>query len=413
MMTASRRAFLASLPRLGAGVVSVPLLTGAMAEAQARPAPHPFRIAVPDATLRRIRDRVRTARFPDRLEAPDWRYGANWDYMRRLADHWATRYDWRRAEAALNRYPQFTAEAAGSSIHFFHVRGKGPRPLPLVLTHGWPGSVLEFQEAIGPLTDPAAFGGSAEDAFDVVVPSLPGFGFSSKPRVPVGPPTTARMWHELMTSVLGYRRYGAQGGDWGGSVTVELGRQFPQALAGIHLNATGAAGPATTDEERAWQQAAAAYRAAEVDYFGQQQHKPATVAFALYDNPLGAAAWIVEKFRVWSDSGTGVDPVFSFDQLITNVMLYLVTDTVGTAVWYYRGAADDRSAGGPVPRSVPVGFASFPAEMPMLNPPRTMLERAFNLVRYTRMPRGGHFACFEQPQLVVDDLRAFYRPLRG
>jgi microsomal epoxide hydrolase len=276
--------------------------------------------------------------------------------------------------------------------------------------------VFEFLEAIGPLTDPARFGGSPDDAFDVVIPSIPGFGFSSKPRTPIGPPTTARLWHRLMTEVLGYARFGAQGGDWGNSITVQLAREFPGSLLGIHLNATGgAAGPEAewSMEEREWQRVAAAHRATELDYFNEQRNKPATVAFALYDNPLGAAAWIVEKFKGWSDSGDNIERAFTKDQLLTNVMIYLVTDTMATAVWFYRGASDDRATPARGKLAVPLGFASFPGEMPALNPPRSVLERNFNVVRYTRMPRGGHFACLEQPQLFVDDVRAFFRTLRG
>jgi microsomal epoxide hydrolase len=383
----------------------------------AAPAPRPFRIAIPQSTINRILRRVKDTRLPDRLDSADWRYGANWDYMKALADYWVTKYDWRKAEAGLNRYPQFTARVEEFDIHYYHVRGTGPRPIPIVLTHGWPGSVFEFQEAIGPLTDPAKYGGSPDDAFDVVVPSIPGFGFSSKPKAPIGPPTTARLWHELMRSVLGYQKFGAQGGDWGSSITTALARTYPDSLIGIHLN--GGGGPAgsgadLSDEERNWQRVSAAYRAAEIDYFNEQQHKPGTVSFALYDNPLGTAAWIAEKFRVWTDSGSALEPVVSKDQILTNVMIYLVTDTAATGVWFYRGSADDPSgaAARPGKIEVPTGFASFPAEMPMLNPPRSVLERGFNLVRYTKMPRGGHFACLEQPQLFVDDVRAFFRKLR-
>lgn len=379
--------------------------------------PRPFKVNVPQAVIDRILRRVKDTRLPDRLDARDWRYGANWDYMKSLAEHWITRFDWRKAEAGLNRYPQFLARVGDFDVHFYHVRGRGPRPLPLILTHGWPGSVFEFLEAIGPLYDPGGHGGSAADAFDLVVPSIPGFGFSSKPKAPIGPPTVARTWHGLMTGTLGYARFGAQGGDWGNSITLALAREFPQSLAGIHLNGTaGAAVPENdaTEEERAWQRAATAYRAQELDYFNEHQHKPQTVAFALHDNPLAAAAWIVEKFKVWSDSGDDIERAFNKDQLLTNVMIYLVTETVATSVWFYRGAADDRSG---VPArgkpGVPMGFASFPGEMPALNPPRSLLERNFNLVHYTRMPRGGHFACLEQPQLFVEDVRQFFRQVRG
>jgi len=378
-------------------------------------APRSFKVDIPQATINRILTRVKNTRLPDRLEAPDWRYGANWDYVKALAEYWATKYDWKKSQANLNRYPQFVARVEDYDIHFYHVKGQGPRPLPLILTHGWPGSVFEFLEALGPLTDPVKHGGAAEDAFDVVVPSIPGYGFSSKPKQPIGPPTTARLWHSLMTRVLGYSRFGAQGGDWGNAITVAIAREFPQSLAGIHLNATGGAPPGAdaTEEERTWQQATTAYRAQEIDYFNEQQNKPGTVAFALYDNPVGTAAWIVEKFKVWSDSGNDIESAFTKDQLLTNVMIYLVTDTAATAVWFYRGSRDDRTGAPPGGKlETPMGFASFPGEMPLLNPPRSVLARNFNLVHYTKMPKGGHFACLEQPKLFVDDVRAFFRKVR-
>lgn len=398
------------------GLLPVTTLGAHLFAQDQRITPRPFRINIPKSTIDRIVTRVREARWPDRLDAPDWRYGANWDYLKSIADYWTTKFDWRKAEANLNRYPQFVARVDDFDIHFYHVTGRGPRPVPLILTHGWPGSVFEFLDAIGPLTDPAAFGGSAADSFDVIIPSIPGFGFSSKPKAPIGPPTTARLWHRLMTDVLGYAKFGAQGGDWGNAITVQLAREFPSSVLGIHLNATGgglAPDAEPTPEEREWQRIAAQHRTAELDYFNEQQRKPGTVAFALYDNPLGAAAWILEKFKVWSDSGDHIERAFSKDQLLTNVMIYLVTDTMATAVWFYRGAADDRSTPARGKLAVPMGFASFPGEMPALNPPRSVLERTFNVVRYTKMPKGGHFACLEQPQLFVDDVRAFFRELRS
>lgn len=395
----------------------IPIALAPPVFAQARNGPRPFRVNVPQATLTRILRRVRETRLPHRLEAPDWRYGANWDYMKALVDYWTTTFDWRKAEVNLNRFPQFLARVGDLDVHFYHVKGRGPRPLPLILTHGWPGSVFEFLEAIGPLTDPARFGGSADDAFDVVIPSIPGFGFSSKPKAPIGPPTVARLWHRLMTEVLGYSTFGAQGGDWGNLITRALAAQFPQHVIGIHLNGTGAVtipDSGLTDEERAWQAASAAYRDRELDYLREQQRKPGTVAFALNDNPVGAAAWIVEKFKVWSDSTNDIERAFTKDQLLTNVMIYLLTDTAGTAVWIYRGALDDPPGVPPGQKlSVPFGFAAFPAEMTTLNPPRSLLERTFNLVHYTKMPRGGHFACLEQPQLFVEDVRQFFRKVRS
>jgi len=296
------------------------------------------------------------------------------------------------------------------------VKGRGPKPVPLILTHGWPGSVIEFLEAIGPLSDPAHYGGSPDDAFDVVVPSVPGFGFSSKPDgKPIGPPTTAMLWNRLMTDVLGYAKYGAQGGDLGSRVTTQLARQSPDSLLGIHFNGVGLPPPPEgdqTQQERDWVITVNAFIAAERDYFNEQQHKPQTVAFALADNPLGTAAWIVEKLKGWSDSGSGLQPTFSKDQVLTDVMIYLVTDTVASSIWFYRGMVDDVSNGtGKV--TVPTGFASFPHEMPTLNPPKSVLARNYNLVQYTTMPRGGHFACWEQPELFVEDLRQFFRKLRS
>ncbi len=344
-----------------------------------------------------------------------WQYGVSYEYLRDLSAYWTTRFDWQKAEERLNQYPQFMARVDDFDIHFYHVHGKGPRPMPLVLTHGWPGSVIEFLDAIGPLTDPVAHGASAEDSFDLVIPSLPGFGYSSKPKgKPVGPPTTARLWHKLTTQVLGYPRFGAQGGDWGNAVTTQLALQFPESLTGIHLNASGVRSVPEnerTPEEAAYFQAAAAYRQNELDYFNEQTHKPQTVAFALNDNPLGAAAWIVEKLKSWSDSGDSLDQALTKDQVLMNVMWYLVTDTAGSSVWFYRGNADDPS--GPRGKiNVPTGFAAFPKEMTSLAPPRSLLERDFNLIHYTKMPRGGHFACFEQPRLFVEDVRAFFRKVR-
>jgi len=360
--------------------------------------------------------RVRQAHWPDRIPGSAWQYGVDWNYMRELAEYWTSRFDWRKAEARLNAFPQCKARVEDFDIHFYHVRGRGPRPLPIILTHGWPGSVAEFLDAIGPLTDPAKFGGNADDAFDVVIPSLPGFAFSSKPTgKPVGPVTIARLWHKLMTEILGYTKFGAQGGDWGQAVTIQLASQFPASLAGIHLNGVIARPlpeSEQTDEERAWVRASAAYRATELDYFGEQSRKTQTLAFALSDSPLGAAAWIIEKFKVWSDSGNVIEQTFTKDQLLTNVMLYLVTDTVGSAIWIYRGNMDEPVA----PRNkiaVPTGVAVFPKEMTIFQSPERFVEQDFNLLQYTRMPHGGHFACMEQPKLFVDDVRAFFRKLRA
>jgi epoxide hydrolase len=411
----SRRTLLTTL----LAATASPLLPN---DLNAQSGPRPFRVDIPQATIDRILGRVREAQFPDRLDGNDWRYGADWDYMKGLANYWADQYDWRKAEANLNRYPQFIARVGDYDIHFYHVRGRGPKPMPLILTHGWPGSVLEFLDAIGPLSDPASFGGSPGDAFDVIVPSLPGYGFSSKPKgKPIGPATTAALWNQLMTGVLGYRHYGSQGGDLANAIQIQLGRTYPNSLVGVHFNGIGTGAGAAllplppeseqTLEERAYARALAAYRATEVDYLNEQRNKPQTVALALSDSPIGAAAWIVEKLKGWSDSPT-LEPVFTKDQVLTNVMIYLVTNTVGTAAWFYRGLSEDAGVvSGKV--TVPTGFASSPREMTILNPPKSAVERGFNLVHYTKLPRGGHFAFWEQPEAMVADVRQFFRKLRG
>jgi pimeloyl-ACP methyl ester carboxylesterase len=408
----SRRA-LGSMLLATAGVQLLPRHLSAQAVAGLRP----FKVDIPQPTIDRILNRLRDTQWPDRLETGDWRYGANWDYMKALVRYWIETFDWRKAEANLNRYPQFQARVGDFDIHFYYVKGRGPKPVPLVLTHGWPGSVLEFVEAIGPLSDPASFGGSSEDAFDVVVPSLPGYGFSSKPKdKPIGIATTVALWHRLMTEVLGYPKYGAQGGDLAGPLTAQLAREHPDALIGIHLNGAPAGGPLPpetqqTPEERAWIQTVNEYNATQRDYFGEQRNKPETLAFALTDNPLGVAAWIVEKLKNWSDSPSSFEPAFTKDQVLTNVMIYLLTDTIGTSMWMYRGNADDISAiGGRV--NVPTAKVSAAHDIPGLDPPQSILARNYNLVHYTKLPRGGHFAFWEEPELMVADVRAFFRKLR-
>jgi microsomal epoxide hydrolase len=269
------------------------------------------------------------------------------------------------------------------------------------------------------LSDPASFGGSSEDAFDVVVPSLPGYGFSSKPKgKPIGPATTAALWNQLMADVLGYNKYGAQGGDLANTIMTQLGRTHPESLVGLHFNGVSLrAAPAPPEseqppEERAWKRAVAAYRTTEMDYNFEQRNKPQTVALALTDNPVGTAAWIAEKLKTWSDSPDPFEPAFTQDQVLTNVMIYLVTNTFGTAVWFYRGLNDDAvSDGGKI--AVPTGFASSPHEMTMLNPPQSVVARNFNLVHYTKLTRGGHFAFWEQPERMVTDVRDFFRTLRS
>jgi pimeloyl-ACP methyl ester carboxylesterase len=380
-------------------------------------APNSFRVEIPQAKIDRILARVREAEWPDRLDAPDLRYGVNWDYMKALAQYWTAQFDWRKAEANLNRYPQFLTRIGDYDIHFYYVKGRGPKPLPLILTHGWPGSVYEFVEAIGPLSDPASYGGSAEDAFDVVVPSMPGFGFSSKPNgKPIGRIAIADLWNRLMTEKLGYSKYVAQGGDIGMGVTLQLAYNHPNSVLAVHFDGLveGRQPPPDaeqTPEERTWRRAIAAYMASERDYFNIQQHKTQTISFALTDNPLGAAAWIGEKLKVWSDSPDPIEPVFTKDQVLTEVMIYLVTNTVGTSTWVYRAMADAPDVTGPV--KIPTGVAVSPRQIVNLRSPKHVLERNYNLVHYSVMQRGGHFGFWEQPDQMVADVRQFFRMFRG
>jgi len=378
----------------------------------------PFRIAVPDAELTDLRERLARTRLPGEMPGSGWDYGTDLAYLRALVDYWRERYDWRAAEARLNAWPQFRAEVDGLGIHFLHVRGTGPKPFPLVVTHGWPGSVAEFDAILGPLTDPGAHGGDPADAFDVVCPSMPGYGFSDPARAPgMDPEAIAALWARLMQG-LGYARYGAQGGDWGAMVSTYLGARHADAVAAIHLNMVVAfppdpANPADglTQEELLPLLEAQQFLKLETGYQQIQGTKPQTLAFGLNDSPAGLAAWIVEKFRAWSDCGGDVERRFSKDQLLTNIMLYWVPQTANASARLY---CETMRAGKFPPRDlrveVPTGCAIFPREL--IRPPRAWVEKLYNVQRWTPMPAGGHFAAMEEPALLVDDVRAFFRSVR-
>jgi microsomal epoxide hydrolase len=378
----------------------------------------PFRIAVPDAVLTDLRQRLARTRFPDEIPDSGWGYGTDLAYMRELVAYWRDGYDWRAAEAGLNAWPQYRATVGGLQIHFIHQRGKGPKPFPLVVTHGWPGSVAEFVKILGPLSDPAAHGGDAADAFDVVCPSMPGYGFSDHAREPgMDPERIAALWAELMQG-LGYRRFGAQGGDWGALVSTYLGYRHAPQLAGVHLNMViafppDAANPAAglTQEELIPLMEAQQFLKEETGYQRIQGTKPQTLAYALNDSPAGLAAWIVEKFRTWSDCGGDVERRFSKDELLTNIMLYWVPETANSSCRLY---CETMRASKFPPTDfrveVPTGCAIFPREL--IRPPRGWVEKLYNVTRWTPMPAGGHFAALEEPGLLVEDIREFFRPLR-
>ncbi|TPG33811.1 epoxide hydrolase family protein [Mycolicibacterium hodleri] len=372
----------------------------------------PFRIDVPDDVLADLRRRLANTRWPEPECVDDWSQGIPLAYARELAAYWGNDYDWRPREAALNRFDQFTTEIDGLSIHFVHQRSRHPDALPLVITHGWPGSIVEFHKVIAPLTDPTAHGGRAQDAFHVVCPSLPGYGFSGKP-TSTGWNTNriAQAWETLMVR-LGYDRYGAQGGDWGAAVTTDIGRNIGHCI-GIHTNMPSGRPPTgavekPTDEEKTALAALKHYRDVDSGYFKQQATRPQTLGYGLVDSPVAQLAWIIEKFWSWTDCDGHPENALSRDELLDNVMLYWVTASGASSARLYWESMAAFGSGGRV--ELPTGVASFPKEIS--RPPRAWCEANYNITHWTTMPRGGHFAAFEQPELWVDDVRAFFTTIR-
>ena len=375
-------------------------------------APEPFAVAWDESAVAAVRDRARSWRPPPAPEGAGWRYGADPDFMRGLCAYWADGYDWRGAVAELNAWPQFRAEMDGFPLHFVHVVGEARGRRPLLLTHGWPGSHYEFWQAIGPLAYPSRHGGQASDAFDLVIPSLPGFGFSGRPTGLLDQRRTAALFDRLMQA-LGYTRYLAQGGDWGANVTARLALQYPERVAAIHLNMLfpPPSGPPLGAEEEA---SAAEDRRIEFALGGYghlQASKPQSLVYAMADNPVAQAAWIVERFHDWADLRTRpFEAVFPRDRLLTNVLIYVMTGAFPTSVWYYAAAAEASTRLlAPGERvEVPTAFASL-ADPRRSRPLRSVAERGYAVSRWTEFPRGGHFAAMEVPELYVEDLRGWGR----
>ena len=378
---------------------------------------HPFRIDVPDKTLEQIHTQVADYPWHEMPDDGGWAYGTPLGYMKELCAYWLNEFDWRKQEAAINRFSHFIAPVQGIDLHFIQEKGDGPSPLPLIISHGWPGSIVEFLDIIQPLAHPQRFGGSTDDAFDVIVPSLPGFGFSGRPGRPIGPRKMAELFNRLMIDVLGYSNYLAQGGDWGGAISSWLGFEHAPACQAIHINIltmrhpNGPHGP----EEEAWAVQFEHDQSLENGYRTQQATKPQTLSYAMMDSPVGVAAWIIEKFNSWSDTdGDNIESAHTKDSLLTNIMVYLVTKTFNTASWIYYGR---REEGGRLLSTdnrrveVPTAAALFPAEL-LAWPPRSYVERLYNITHWSEMPRGGHFAALEEPELLIDDIRAFARTLR-
>ncbi|WIM89241.1 alpha/beta fold hydrolase [Candidatus Mycobacterium wuenschmannii] len=368
----------------------------------------PYRIDVPAAVLEDLQQRLARSRWPEAETVDDWSQGIPLSYTRELASYWADGYDWRSREAALNTFDQYVTEIDGLDLHFIHQRSPHECALPLVLTHGWPGSVVEFHKVIEPLVNPPS--GRAEDAFHVICPSLPGYGFSGKPTdTGWGVEKIAEAW-ETLVGRIGYDRYGAQGGDWGAAVTTQIGRNGGRCV-GIHLNMPIAKPVKDAEFSEEDQQALAAYvehRKWGTGYSKQQSTRPQTLGYGLVDSPVGQMAWVVEKFWAWADCDGHPEKVLTKDELLDNVMMYWVTGSGASSARLYWESFNRFVSDGRV--DLPTGVASFPKEI--LRTPRAWCEAAYNITRWTTMPRGGHFAAFEQPDLFVDDVRAFFATLR-
>ena len=377
----------------------------------------PFILDIPDDTIARIKSRV--AEYPWH-EMPDdggWDYGVNLDYLKEFCAYWVEDYDWRKHQQSINRFAHFKTPVDGIDLHYIHEKGSGHNPTPLIISHGWPGTIVEFLDFIDLLAHPERHGGDINDAFDVVAPSLPGFGFSGRPPRPYGPRQMARVFNTLMTQTLGYDSYVAQGGDWGGAISSWLGYEHAPACKAIHINILtmrhkdGPQGP----EEQMWADKFEHDQIMENGYRTQQATKPQTLSYAMMDSPVGVAAWILEKMNSWSDTtGNDVESVYTKDQLLTNIMVYIVTRTFNTASWIYYGRREEGERllspeGKRV--EVPTGCALFPAEL-LAWPPRSYAERLYNVTQWTEMPRGGHFAAMEQPELLIQDIRKFVRALK-
>jgi microsomal epoxide hydrolase len=378
-----------------------------------------FKIEVSDAVLTDLAERLARTRFPDQLEGAGWDYGTELSYARELVSYWRTKYDWRTHERSLNQFEHWKTNVRDLDLHFIHQRSKEPSALPLVITHGWPGSVYEFHKIIGPLTDPAAHGGSASDAFHVICPSIPGYGWSGPTHEPgwdVG--RVAQTFAKLMDR-LGYPKYGAQGGDWGSIITTYLGLNDPQHVAGIHLNMVvagppqGVANPmeGVVPEEMQGLADMGAFQKNETGYQQIQGTKPQTLGLALNDSPAGLAGWIVEKFRTWSDCGGDVEKRFSKDELLTNIMIYWVTQTINSSIRLYcETMRVGRFAPAGKKIEAPTGCSIFPKEI--IRPPRRWAEAQYNVAQWTVHRAGGHFAALEEPAALVEDVRSFFRKLR-
>ncbi|HEX9025385.1 MAG TPA: epoxide hydrolase [Clostridium sp.] len=376
-----------------------------------------FHIKVSNEVLEDLKYRLDHVRWPDQLEGSAWERGTEINYLKSLISYWREEFDWRKQESELNSFDQFRCNIDGIDIHFIHERGKGPNPIPIILTHGWPDSYIRYQKIIPLLTDPASYGGNPEDSFDVIVPSLPGFGFSSIPKHSgVNNSYVSELWAKLMTEKLGYSKFVAHGGDVGSGVTRYIALNHPELLMGIHLTDIGIIKDLMTsdnkadlsEEELQYKKNASGWISNEGGYMSIQSTKPQTIAYGLSDSPVGLAAWIIEKFREWSDCDGDLSQRFTKDELLTNIMIYWVTNTIGSSASIYYENTHSLPSMGHI--DVPTGLALFPADI--LLPPKEWTKRNLNITRLTTMISGGHFTAMEEPELLAEEIRAFFRTLR-
>ena len=376
----------------------------------------PFKVKISEENLQNIYSKVKNYPWHEMPDDGGWYYGTNLDYMKEFSNYWVSKFDWRKTEEKINKFKNFKSNIDGVDIHFIYEKGSGSNPKPLLINHGWPGSIVEFLHIIDQLAHPEKFNGKEEDAFDVIVPSLPGFGFSGRPSRPIGPRKMASIFNTLMTDVLGYKKYIAQGGDFGGTIATWLAYDYPKILTGIHINILITRHPdgPQTQEEKEWQERFKKEQRIEDGYRTQQATKPQTLSYAMMDSPVGVAAWIIEKMRGWSDIKDGdIESVYSKDILLSNIMVYLVTKTFNTSSWIYYGRREEGGRFLPkedLPLKVPTAAALFPKEY-LEWAPRSYVERIYNIQRWTEMPKGGHFAALEQPDLLIKDIREFANSL--
>ena len=376
----------------------------------------PFKVEISNEILQNINSKVKNYQWHEMPDDGGWDYGTNLDYMKEFAKYWSSKFDWKKTEEKINKFRNFKTNIDGIDIHFIHEKGSGSNPKPLLLNHGWPGSIVEFLDIIDELAHPENYGGNIEDSFDVIVPSLPGYGFSGRPSRPIGPRKMASIFNSLMTNSLSYEKYISQGGDFGGTICTWLAYDFPESLLGIHINILITRHPdgPQTKEEIEWQERFKVEQRIEDGYRTQQSTKPQTLSYAMMDSPVGVAAWMIEKMRGWSDIKDGnIESVYSKDILLSNIMIYLVTKTFNTSTWIYYGRREEGGRSLPkdhLPLKVPTAIAKFPKEY-LEWAPRSYVERIYNVKQWTNMPAGGHFAALEKPDLLIKDIREFGKKL--